>query len=101
MTEEEKQALRNSFAGKKGSEMTPEERELFDEEFQYSFSNKPKQKPAFAKSQHPSKPKDLTMGFLSRMNLIEKKQLLQPTQKLRKKIQQGKAAYANQSDKAP
>ena len=49
MTEEEKQALRNSFAGKKVSEMNAEERELFDKEFQYSFSNKPTQKPAFAK----------------------------------------------------
>ena len=73
MTEEEKQALRNSFAGKKVSEMTTEERELFDKEFQYSFSNKPKQKPTFAKSEIPAKSKDLTMGFLSRMNLIEKK----------------------------
>ena len=73
MTEEEKQALRNSFAGKKVSEMTPEERELFDKEFQYSFSNKPTQKPAFAKSKMPFKPKDLTMDFLSRMNLIVKK----------------------------
>ena len=73
MTEEEKQALRNSFARKKVSEMTAEERELFDKEFQYSFFNKPKQKPAFAKSKPPSKPKDLTMGFLSRMNLIIKK----------------------------
>ena len=73
MTEEEKQALRNSFAGKKVSEMTPEERELFDKEFQYSFSNKPKETPAFAKSKIPSTPKDLTKGFLSRMNLIVKK----------------------------
>ena len=73
MTEEEKQALRNSFAGKKVSEMSPEERELFDKEFQYSFSNKSKQTPTFAKSKMPSKPKDLTMGFLSRMNLIVKK----------------------------
>ena len=73
MIKEKKHELRNSFAGKKVSEMTPEERELFDEEFQYSFSNKLKQKPAFAKSKIPSKPKDLTMGFLSRMNLIVKK----------------------------
>ena len=29
----------------KVSEMTPEERELFDEEFQYGFSNDPNSKP--------------------------------------------------------
>jgi len=30
-------------------------------------------KPANIKSEQPSKPKDLTMGFLSRMNLIVRK----------------------------
>jgi len=43
MTEEEKEALRKSFAGKAVSQMTPEERKLFDEEFQYGFGNQPKQ----------------------------------------------------------
>ena len=33
MAEKEKQALRNLFAWKKVSEMTPEERKLFDKEF--------------------------------------------------------------------
>jgi hypothetical protein len=31
MTDDEKQALRNSMAGKKVSEMTEQERELFDQ----------------------------------------------------------------------
>ena len=73
MNEEEKQALRNSFAGKKVSEMTPQERELFDKEFQYGFERKSNSKPDLSKSKPISKPKDLTMGFLSRMNLIVKK----------------------------
>ena len=73
MNEEEKQALRNSFAGKKVSEMTPQERELFDKEFQYGFERKSNSKPDPSKSKPMSKPKDLTMGFLSRMNLIVKK----------------------------
>ena len=73
MTEEEKQALRNSFSGKKVSEMTPEERELFEEEFQYGFCNDPNLKPKSKKSKPLPKPRDLTIGFLSRMNLIVKK----------------------------
>ena len=73
MTDEEKQALRNSMAGKKVSEMTEQERKLFDQEFQYGFNDKPQIKPADIKSELPSKPKDLTMGFLSRMNLIVRK----------------------------
>ena len=73
MNEGEKQALRNSFAGKKVSEMTPQERELFDKEFQYGFERKSNSKPDPSKSKPISKPKDLTMGFLSRMNLIVKK----------------------------
>ena len=73
MTEKEKQELRNSFSGKKVSEMTPEERELFDKEFQYGFSNDPNSKPTSKKSKPLPKPKDLTIGFLSRVNLIAKK----------------------------
>ena len=73
MTDDEKQALRNSMAGKKVSEMTEQERELFDQEFQYGFKNKPQIKRAATKPEQPSKPKDLTMGFLSRMNLIVRK----------------------------
>ena len=73
MTDDEKQALRISMAGKKVSEMTAQERELFDQEFQYGFKDKPQIKPTDIKSPLPSKPKDLTMGFLSRMNLIARK----------------------------
>ena len=73
MSDDEKQALRNSIAGKKVSEMTVQEHKLFDQEFQYGFKDKPQIKRAAIKSALPSKPKDLTMGFLSRMNLIVRK----------------------------
>lgn len=65
--------FRNSFSGKKVSEMTPEECELFDKEFQYGFCNEPNSKPTSRKSKPLAKPKDFTIGFLSRMNLIVKK----------------------------
>ena len=73
MSDDKKQALRNSMAGKKISEMTAEERELFHQAFQYGFKDKPQIQPTDIKSELPSKPKDLTMGFLSRMNLIVRK----------------------------
>jgi hypothetical protein len=38
MTEDEKQAIRTSFAGKKVSQMTAIERKVFDEDFQYGVA---------------------------------------------------------------
>ena len=73
MTDDQKQALRNSMAGKKVSEMTAQERDLFDQEFQYGLNDMLQIKRGAIKSELPSKPKDLTMGFLSRMNLIVRK----------------------------
>ena len=73
MTEEEKKALRNPFSGKKVSEMTLQERELFDKEFKYSFSSKPKSKSSSTNSSPLPKSKDLTMCFLSGMTFIVKK----------------------------
>ena len=73
MTDDEKQALRNSMAGKKVSVITAQERELFDQEFQYGLNDTPQIKRGALKSEQPSKPKDHTMGFLSQMNLIVRK----------------------------
>ena len=58
MTDDEKQALRNSMAGKKVSEMAAQERELFDQEFQYGLNDTPQIKCGALKSEQPSKPKD-------------------------------------------
>jgi hypothetical protein len=44
MTEEEKQAIRASFAGKKVSQMTALERKVFDEDFQYGVAARSPQK---------------------------------------------------------
>ena len=38
MTEQEKQAIRASFAGKRVSQMTALERKVFDEDFQYGIA---------------------------------------------------------------
>ena len=38
MTEQEKQAIRASFAGKRVSQMTALERKVFDEDFQYGVA---------------------------------------------------------------
>ena len=70
MTEEEKEALRKSFAGKAVSQMTPEERKLFDEEFQYGFGNQPKQKPTVAKFPLPAAPNPIIL-FLDLTNLFK------------------------------
>ena len=73
MTDDQKQALRNSMAGKKLSVMAAQERELFDQEFQYGLNDTPQIKRGALKSEQPSKPKDHTMGFQSQMNLIVRK----------------------------
>ena len=46
MTEDEKQAIRASFAGKRVSQMTALERKVFDEDFQYGVSAGSRQKEA-------------------------------------------------------
>jgi hypothetical protein len=40
MTEDEKQAIRASFAGKRVSQMTDIERQVFDEDFQYGVASR-------------------------------------------------------------
>jgi hypothetical protein len=65
----EKQALQNSFAGKAVSEMTSEERILFDQEFQYGFSNRAKQKTCVCCLCPSSSTKRLNYG-ISRSNEI-------------------------------
>ena len=61
------------MVGKKVSEITAQERELFDQEFQYGFKDKPQIKRSALTSEQPLKPKDHTMDFLNRMNLIVRK----------------------------
>lgn len=44
MTDEEKQAIRASYAGKRVSQMTAVERKVFDEDFQYGVAARSPQK---------------------------------------------------------
>ena len=73
MTEGEKQALRDSFAGKPVSQMTPEERTVFDADFQYGFGYAPVKKRVTAKAALPKILPTLTLRFLQRMGLAQKK----------------------------
>jgi len=68
MTEEKKVALRKSMAGKKVSELNPEEREFYDTEFKYKFaiSNKPLETPAVSDQTPDRLNLPLTMEFLSK-----------------------------------
>ena len=73
MTEDEKQTIRNSFAGKKVSQMSPAEREVFDEDFQYGFGSSPIEKRTGAKTKlHKILPTS-TLKVLQRMGLAQKK----------------------------
>ena len=63
------------MAGKKVSEMTAQESKLSDQEFQYGFAQKPYKEGATIKPAQLSKPKDLTIGYRSRINLIIIRQL--------------------------
>ena len=73
MTEDEKQALRDSFAGKPVSQMTPKERIVFDADFQYGFGNAPVKNRVTAKAALPKILPASTLRFLQKMGLAQKK----------------------------
>ena len=73
MTEEEKQMLRNSFAGKAVSQMTPDERKVFDEDFQYGFGNKPASEPSVLRNLPAVRSKSTTLEVLKLKQLIQSK----------------------------
>ena len=73
MTEEEKQALRNSLAGKAVSEMTAEERKVFGQDFQDGFGKKPAINLAVVKSTPPVRSKASTLTVLKLMSLVRGK----------------------------
>ena len=72
MTDDEKQAIRASFAGKRVSQMTALERQVFDEDFQYGFgTNQSVQSRPSHSSKHEEKPARVS-SLLSRLGLIQK-----------------------------
>ena len=73
MTEDEKQAQRDSFAGKPVSQMTPEERTVFDADFQYGFGNAPVKNWVTSKADLPKILPASTLRVLQGMGLVQKK----------------------------
>ena len=73
MTEDEKQALRDSFAGKPVSQMTSEERIVFDADFQYGFGGKPAQKNTASKDNSPKKPPASNISVHQLFGFFQKK----------------------------
>jgi hypothetical protein len=72
MTENEKQAIRASFTGKRVSQMTKLERQVFDEDFQYGFgTNIAVQSPPPDPSKREEKPARVS-SLLRRLGLIQK-----------------------------
>ena len=73
MTEDEKQTLRKSFAGKKVSQMSLAEREVYDEDFQYGFGSSPIENRTSAKTKLPKILPTSTLKVLQGMGLAQKK----------------------------
>jgi len=69
MTEEEKQTIRASYAGKKVSQMTAIERKVFDEDFQYGVAARSSKKNGVVTSSDTEK---LTLSsILKRLGLTK------------------------------
>lgn len=73
MTEDEKQTMRKSFSGKKVSQMSMAEREVYDEDFQYSFGSPPIKNIATSKIKLPKILPTSTLKVLQRIGLAQKK----------------------------
>ena len=73
VNEDKKQALRKSFAGKSVSQMTPEEREVFDADFQYGFGGKAVQKNTATNDALPEEPRASGISVQRLFGLFQKK----------------------------
>ena len=73
MTEDEKQTMRKSFAGKKVSQMSLAEREVHDEDFQYGFGSPPIKNIENSKTKLPKILPTSTLKVLQSMGLARKK----------------------------
>ena len=69
MTEEEKQAIRASLAGKRVSQMTKLERQVFDEDFLYGFSATPKRTRSSTSFSNTATKMSMTSKVLRRLGL--------------------------------
>ena len=69
MTEDEKRAIRASFAGKRVSQMTESERKVFDEDFQYGVEARSHQTNVVVKNS--VKQKSTISSILKQLGLIK------------------------------
>ena len=69
MTEEEKQIIRVSYAGKRVSQMTKLERQVFDEDFLYGFSAEPKRNGSATSFSNTETKMSMTSKVLRRLGL--------------------------------
>lgn len=72
MTEEEKQAIRASFAGKRVSQMTKLERQVFDEDFQYGINTQSGRVQSRVDPQLPNKTPTAALALLRKIGLFRK-----------------------------
>ena len=72
MDEDKKQALRKSFAGKSVSQMTKEEREVFDADFQYGFGDKPSRSNTATNDALPEEPSASAISVHKLFGLFQK-----------------------------
>ena len=69
MTEDEKQEIRASFAGKRVSQMTDLERQVFNEDFQYGVAVRSQKVSAVVTA--PTKAKSKMQSILERLGLTK------------------------------
>lgn len=72
MTEEEKRAIRASFAGKRVSQMTKLERQVFDEDFQYGINTQSGRVQSRVDPQLRSKTPTAALALLRKIGLFRK-----------------------------
>ena len=72
MTEEEKQIIRASYAGKRVSQMTKLERQVFDEDFLYGVSAEPKRNGSATSFSNTEIKMSMTSKVLRRLRLGSK-----------------------------
>ena len=72
MTEEERQAIRASLAGKRVSQMTEIERKVFDEDFQYGINTQPSRRQSYDNSGCRKNAPSSALQFLNKIRLFRK-----------------------------
>lgn len=72
MTEEEKQAIRASFAGKRVSQMTKLERQVFDEDFQYGINTPSSRLQSRVDPQLRNNAPSVALSLLKKIGLLRK-----------------------------